>query len=259
MSNEHSRVRVGVVLEPQNTTYSSYAQAACRFEEIGVDSLWDWDHFFPPYGQHKGGHFEGWTLLAAMAAVTSRAEIGCLVTCNGYRNPALLSSMARTVDHVSGGRLILGLGAGWLEYEYKEYGYPFGTARSRLDSLAEALPLIKKRWQVDEPRPVRDPIPILVGGEGEQVTLKLAAQYADLWNGFGPADHYRHKNEVLDRWCREIGRNPAEIERTVVVEDTSPAALDELRAAGASHMIVELEDPWDYARAEDLVRWREMQ
>jgi len=196
-------------------------------------------------------------LLTAMATLTSRAEIGCLVTCNTYRNPSLLATMAKTVDHISGGRLILGIGAGWFEREYREYGYAFGAARERLEALGEALPLIKQRWQVELPAPVRNPIPILVGGEGEQITLKLAARYADIWDGFGPPERFKHKCEILDRWCAEVGRDPAEIERSALIETTAAATLDKFLKAGARHIIVEMGDPWDLAAVEKLVRWRD--
>jgi probable F420-dependent oxidoreductase len=229
-----------------------------QIEALGVDTIWNWDHFFPPYtANHTGNHFEGWTLLTAMATLTTRAEIGCMVTCNSYRNPALLANMAKTVDHISGGRLILGIGAGWLKYEYRQYGYEFGTARQRLEALEKALPLIKGRWQIESPPPVRNPIPILVGGEGEQITLKLAAQYADIWNGFGPPDNFRRKNAVLDRWCAEIGRDPSLIERSILTSASTPASLEPLVAAGATHLIVQMGDPWNFAPIEKLVSWRD--
>lgn len=250
-------LRVGVLLEPQYTTYASYARAMRQVESLGVDTIWNWDHFIPPYGNHKGNHLEAWTLLTAMATLTSRAEIGCMVTCNSYRNPNLLATMAKTVDHISGGRLILGIGAGWFELEYREYGYTFGTARERLMALADALPRIKHRWQAELPKPVRNPIPILIGGEGEQVTLKLVAQHADIWNGFGPPRQYRHKCEVLDQWCAKVGRNPKKIERSVLVPSYTARTLDEYVEAGASHIIMNLRDPWKFAGVEKLVQWRD--
>lgn len=257
MTDKKPVLRVGVLLHPEHTTYASYADAVRRVEACGVDTIWDWDHFFPPYARHhKGDHFEGWTLLTAMATLTSRAEIGCMVTCNSYRNPALLANMAKTVDHISGGRLILGIGAGWFEHDYREYGYPFGTDAERLKELAAALPLIKRRWQVETPKPVRNPIPILVGGEGEKVTLRLVAQYADIWNGFGPPENYRRKSEVLNRWCAEVGRDPATIERSVLTTAYSPHTLDRLVKAGATHIIVSIGAPWDFKIVERLVKWR---
>src|SRR5581483_10436078 len=162
-------------------------------------------------GEKDGPHFEGWTLLTAMAMLTTRAEVGCLVTCNGYRNPNLLADMARTVDHISAGRLILGIGAGWNQRDYDEYGYEFGTPASRLKELGNSLPIIKARWEKLNPPPVRN-IPILIGGGGEKVTLKLTARYADLWNGFGPPENWQRKNEILTNWCHEVGRDPAAIE-----------------------------------------------
>ncbi len=177
-------------------------------------------------------------MLAAMAACTQRAEVGCLVTCNTYRNPALLSNMAKTVDHISNGRLILGIGAGWFERDYSEYGYEFGTAGSRLDALERSLEIIKRRWEVDVPKPLR-PIPVLIGGRGEKKTLRLAAKYANIWHYFGDLATCTHKMQVLNNWCAELQHDPCEIERAWAVESTtSDAQRDDLVAAGASHLIL---------------------
>jgi probable F420-dependent oxidoreductase len=237
-------------------------------EQLGVDTIWNWDHFLPPYfGEPPqkvqaeppaGNHFEAWTLLTAMATLTRRAEIGCLVTCNSYRNPALLAAMAKTVDHISGGRVILGLGSGWFEPDYREYGYPFGTAGERLQALERALPVIKQRWAEDLPLPVRSSIPILIGGDGERVTLRLTAQYADMWNsGAEPAD-YKRKSAVLDTWCEKVGRQPGSIERTLAIYgEPSPATYDEYLAAGVQHIILIVGAPWDLEPLEQLVKWRD--
>jgi probable F420-dependent oxidoreductase len=253
------KFRIGVQLHPQHTTYASFADAVRRAEDLGVDTIFNWDHFFPLYGDPQGNHFEGWTLLTAMATLTTRAEIGCLVTCNSYRNAALLSDMAKTVDHISGGRLILGIGAGWFERDYQEYGYEFGTAPDRLRALREALPVIKQRWQVDVPAPLRNPIPILIGGGGEKVTLKLTAQHADIWNSFGPPETFKHKNEVLNNWCAELGRDPSEIERSVSINAKDLDNLDPFVDAGATHLILGMGEPWDFASVERLVQWRDAQ
>jgi probable F420-dependent oxidoreductase len=255
-----ARLRVGVQVRPQHTTYRSMRDCWRRCEDLGIDVLYTWDHFFPLSGDPHGPHFECWSLLATMAEVTSRVEFGALVLCNSYRNPALLSDMAKTVDHISGGRLILGIGAGWFERDYNEYGYEFGTAGDRLRALRQGLKIITERWTKDVPPPVRNPIPILIGGGGEQVTLKLTAQYADLWNTVARPDVLAHKCAVLDQWCAEVGRDPAAIERTVGVElaDTArPELLDQFVAAGASHLIIRFGEPWDFEAVRRIVAWRD--
>lgn len=248
-----TRFRVGVQLAPQHTSWESYQAAVRHAEAIGCDTIWNWDHFFPLFGPAEGNHFEGWTLLTAMAMITTRAEIGCLVTCNSYRNPALLSNMAKTLDHISGGRVILGMGSGWFERDYIAYGYEFGTAPERLRALRNALPIIEERWKVDQPLPTRK-IPVLIGGGGEKVTLKLTAQHADIWHGFGPAETFRQKNQILNAWCREIGRDPREIERSV--SPRGDEALEAYLEAGAQHIIFSVSEPWDFSAVESALTLR---
>lgn len=250
--------RVGVQLHPQQTTYAAFADAVKRAEDLGVDTIWNWDHFYPLYGEKDGPHFEGWTLLTAMATLTSRAEVGCLVTCNSYRNANLLADMARTVDHISNGRLILGIGSGWFERDYDEYGYEFGTGPSRLKDLGASLPVIVERWGKLNPPPTRK-IPIMIGGGGEKVTLKLTARYADQWNSFGPPEKWGHKNQVLTDWCTQLGRDPAEIERTVCPNVNELDDLDAYVKAGATHFILGMGAPWDMEPLKKLVAWRDAQ
>jgi probable F420-dependent oxidoreductase len=235
---------------------------------MGVDIAFNWDHFFPLYGDPDGAHYECWTMLGAWAEQTSRIEIGALVTCNSYRNPELLADMARTVDNISDGRLILGIGSGWKDKDYDEYGYDFGTVGSRLDDLAAAMPRITSRLAKLNPAPVRD-IPILIGGQGEKKTLKMVAQYAHMWHGFTTAETYPAKAAVLDAHCADIGRDPSTIERSAGVEDNSGVlrgeALDALLAnaqglvdLGVSLLTVGVNGPdYDLTAAEALVKWRD--
>lgn len=240
-----ARFKVGVQLEPQHCTIDQLRQAWRFADELGADSIWTWDHFFPLTGDPDGAHFEGWSLLAAMACDTRRASIGVLVGCNSYRNPDLLADMARTIDHLSGGRVILGIGAGWCERDYDEYGFAFGTAASRGAALGGGIGRIKDRLARLTPPPVGR-LPLLVGGEGERLTLRFTAEYADMWNGFGPVETFVHKNAVLDGWCDRLGRDRREVERSVLLsapEDID--RIDEFARAGAQHVIVPAKVPFD--------------
>jgi probable F420-dependent oxidoreductase len=212
-------IRVAAQLHPQHGDYPAMRRAVLEAEELGYDIAYTWDHFFPLYGDPAGGHLECWTLLAAWAEATSRIELGPLVSCTSYRNPHLIADMARTLDRISGGRTILGLGAGWLRRDYDEYGYEFGTFATRIDALGAALPEIERRLDVLLPPPLRRP-PIVIGGSGERRTLRLVAEYADGWHAGFPEQpaELEPKVAVLRAWCERAGRDPADIEWGVGVE-----------------------------------------
>lgn len=251
-------IRIALQLQPQHVDYGEIRDAVVRGEELGVDVIFNWDHFYPLYGEADGKHFECWTMLGSWAEVTERVEIGALVTCNSYRNPDLLADMARTVDHASNGRLILGIGAGWFERDYDEYGYEFGTAGDRLADLRQALPRIESRWSKLNPPPTRD-IPVLIGGGGEKKTLRYTAEHADIWHGFGGPDVIRHKNAVLDRHCVDIGRDPGEIERSCGASARKPELGDDLIEAGASMITLGFDGDggYDLAPVADWLAWRD--
>jgi probable F420-dependent oxidoreductase len=251
-----SVVKVGVQLHPQATTVDELRAAWREADAMGVDSIWVWDHFYPLYGDPEAAHFECYALLAAMAADTEHARIGALVTCNSYRNPELLADMSRTIDHISSGRFTLGIGSGWFQRDYDEYGYEFGTAPWRLRQLAASLPRIKDRLAKLTPPPL-GPMPILIGGSGEKVTLRLVAEHGDGWNSFGPPEKFQAKNVILDEWCAKVGRDPGAVERTVAINGNEVENWSAYVDAGASHLIVMTGPPFDLgpvARLLELVR-----
>jgi probable F420-dependent oxidoreductase len=253
-------VRIGVQLQPQHADYAELRRAVEAGEDAGVDVIFTWDHFFPLGGDREGKHFECWTMLAAWAEQTERVELSALVSCNSYRNPDLLADMARTVDHISGGRLILGIGAGWFEKDYMEYGYEFGTPGSRIAALGEALPRIRSRLGKLNPPPMR-PIPILVGGGGERKTLRLVAEHANIWHGFGGAETLARKNRVLDQWCAKVGRDPGEIERSTSARSGPDELGEQLVAVGERLFTIGTDGSsgFDLALIRDWLQFRDEQ
>jgi probable F420-dependent oxidoreductase len=253
------RVTIGVQLIPQHGDYEPMTRAWIEADSLGVDRIYNWDHFFPLSGDPEGKHFESLTIQAAMAALTTRAEISSLVICNSYRNPSLLADMARTIDHISGGRFILGIGSGWFQKDYDEYGYEFGTAGSRLHDLDRALPIIKARWEKLNPPPLRR-IPILIGGGGEKVTLRIVAEHADIWHAFGDPATMKRKSAILDEWCKKVGRDPSEIQRSTTVARLTgeTTSAEDYLQLGVTDFVVSIPGPhWDLAPLERVLAWRD--
>jgi len=212
--------------------FEDVLEIARHAEASGWDGVWYADHFMPDGDNTRVPWAEAWTTLAALAASVPRIRIGPLVSGNTYRHPAVLAKMAATIDRLSGGRFVLGLGAGWQENEHRQYGIPLDPIGRRLRRLDEACRVIKglyanERTSFDgefyrledavlEPKPVQSPLPLLIGGGGERVTLRIAARHADEWNVWGDVETLRHKMAVLDRHCAEVGRDPREIQRSAV-------------------------------------------
>ncbi len=257
-------VRIGIQLQPQHATYPQIRDRVVELEQLGVDILFNWDHFYPLTGDPNGLHFESWTELASWAELTSRVEFGCLVNCNSYRGADLQADMARTIDHISAkdggtGRFIFGTGAGWFERDYDEYGYEFGTPGTRLAALADALPRIEERWEKLNPPPTRD-IPILIGGSGEKKTLRIVAEHADIWHSFvGPAD-YARKLDILREHCDAVGRDLADIELSNETRAKDFAVADQLREHGVSLFTVGISgDRYDVSVVQRWLDWRDAQ
>lgn len=240
------RVKLGALCWNQYADWTSLLEAGRRADRLGYTSLWTWDHLYPIVGSSNGPIFEGWMTLAAWAQATERVRIGLMVGANTIREPTLTAKMATTLDHISGGRAILGIGGAWFEEEHLAFGLRFGDGfPERLRWLGEALPVIRGMLHGEEPTasgprytaqavrnlpaPLQPRLPLLVGGGGEQVTLKLVARYADANNVGGGIESVRRKEEVLLRHCEAVGRDPAEIERTtgvgtVIIRDTEEEA-----------------------------------
>ena len=259
-----STLRIGVQLHPQHGDMAGLLAAARAAEEMGADLVYTWDHFYPLYGDPAGTHFECWTTLAAIAAITSTVELGPLVACNSYRNPDLLADMARTVDHICSGRLVLGIGSGWFERDYAEYGYQFGTAASRADDLERDLPRIGRRLARLNPPPQR-PIPVLIGGVGPKRTLRLVARHADVWHAMFPENPAELEPSLatLATWCAAEERDPATIERAVGIEpdqlghDLANYA-DDYAALGFTQITLGINGPrYDLAPVREWLTWRD--
>lgn len=225
-------VKLGILLWNQATTWPEYEAAAQRVDRLGYDHLWAWDHLYAIFGDPYQPFFEGWTTLAAWAKTTERARLGLLVGANTFRNPGIVARMAMTLDHMSDGRAILGIGGAWFGLEHAAHGLEFGSGHGqRLDWLDEATAAMRTlldggevtspeggRYAFDHlvllPRPVQQRLPIMIGGSGEKKTLRTVARYADMWNAMGTVEFLRHKDEVLRQHCEAVGRDQAEIERT---------------------------------------------
>ncbi|HTO59136.1 MAG TPA: LLM class F420-dependent oxidoreductase [Pseudomonadales bacterium] len=213
-------------------SFADVIALAKHVERTGWDGIWYADHFMPNAPDTSAPWPEAWMTLAAIGAQVPRIRIGTLVVGNTYRHPTVLAKMAATLDHITGGRVVLGLGAGWQENEHKQYGIPFYTTGERLGRLDEACQVIKslfsepksnfngKYYQLTdaslEPKPVQKPMPLLIGGGGEKRTLKITAQYADEWNVWGTVDTLKAKMAILDGHCKTVGRNPKAIQRSAV-------------------------------------------
>jgi alkanesulfonate monooxygenase SsuD/methylene tetrahydromethanopterin reductase-like flavin-dependent oxidoreductase (luciferase family) len=242
-------VRFGFLLWPQTSDWPSLRDAAARADRAGAASLWTWDHLNSIVGPWEGPILEGWSVLAGWSQVTTRATLGLMVGANTFRNPGLTAKLAVTLDHLSGGRAVLGIGGAWFEREHEAFGIDFGSGfGERLDRLDESVSLLRRLLDGEriadhegvayamhdalaEPRPIQRRLPIMIGGSGPKKTLRTLARYGDQWNtSAATVDELKAKDDVLRERCAEIGRDPATIEKTItvdlVIRDTRAAALE---------------------------------
>ena len=227
-----ANLSMGVALWSQATDWPSFERAAVKVDRLGYEHLWTWDHLHAIFGNPQQDFFEGYASIAAWAKSTTNVKLGLLVGANTFRNPGIVAKLMTTIDHISGGRAICGLGGAWFEYEHNRHGIDFGSGfGQRLDWMDEATAAIRTlfdggtvtsapggRYQFDElrqePLPLQKRLPIMIGGSGEKKTLRTIAKYADMWNGMGSVDKMAHKVDVLHQHCADVGRDPAEIIKT---------------------------------------------
>jgi probable F420-dependent oxidoreductase len=268
-------IKIGIQIIPQMGDMPLMRHRWLEAESLGADVIYTCDHFNAQQidreavsghahtkTQDRGKNFEGIVIQAAMAATTTRAEIGCIVHANSYRNPNLMADMARTIDHISGGRFILGMGSGYLKADYDDYGYEYGTQKSRLEDLARDIPIIKARFEKLNPKPLRK-IPLMIASMGEQIGMRIVAEHADMWHVYGHIDQIRHKIEVLKGLCAEIGRDFNEIELTTFymphVLGAEAGDPDKFVELGIRHIITATQGPdWDFGVLLELLAWRKL-
>jgi probable F420-dependent oxidoreductase len=267
-----SEIKIGVQIVPQFGDMGPMRDKWLECEDLGADVLYTCDHFFPMEfnkdvasgtvhaNQPDNKNFEATTIQAAMAATTTRAEIGCIVHANSYRNPNLMADIARTIDHISGGRFILGIGSGYQQRDYEEYGYDYGTTASRLRDLQRDIPIMKSRLEKLNPPPIRK-IPMMIASMGEKIGMRIVAEHADMWHVYGPKDQVIHKTNVLKNICDEMGRDFGEIELTTFfmphLLGDSEGDPETFLKLGIRHLIYITQGPeWDLKGLHDLLAWR---
>ncbi len=250
MTAEPMPVKFGLQLWSQHTDWPSFRDAALAAERNGWDSVWTWDHLLAIFGPWEQPIFEGWSVLSALGPITTRVRLGLMVGANTFRNPGVTAKLATTLDHVSSGRAVVGIGAAWFEREHDAFGIDFGASPGeRIGWLDEAVMLMRRLFdgeRVDhegprytmhdalcEPRPVQAHLPILIGGSGRRKTLRTVAERADAWNTSGSAEEVTDALTTLEQHCADVGRDPASIEKTIsfhiILRDDAAAAAARTR------------------------------